>query len=266
MGQVRMMELAALRAFLEDCPPPAPSGLTPSSGDESNLPYEYELDDLFHLYSTVRRTSCVSVLEFGSGWSTVVLALALHENEESFGEEHRRLVRHPNPFQILTIDASGHWQEVALSRLPAWLKSTVRGVSCNVNLVDRYGSYVHLYDRVPDFVADLIYLDGPDPEQVHGAINGFAYSELHTLPMGADILRIEPHLWPETMIITDGRTANARFLAAHLRRNWQVIHDPFGDRTTFRLEETPFGPVIEEHLSTRLATARALRDKEAPNS
>ena len=170
-----------------------------------------------------------------------------------------KLVRHPNPFQILTVDASAHWQEVALSRLPDWLRSTVKAVSCNVNLVERYGSYVHFYENVPDFVADLIYLDGPDPEQVLGTLNGFEYRELHTLPIGADILRIEPHLWPETTIITDGRTANARFLAAHLRRNWQVMHDPFGDRTTFRLEETPFGPVVEQHLATRLVAARKLR-------
>jgi len=60
------------------------------------------------------------------------------------------------------------------------------------------------------------YLDGPDPEQVRGKLNGFEYRELHTLPMGADILRIEPHLWPETNIMNDGRTANARFPAGHL--------------------------------------------------
>ncbi len=260
-----MKELEELRSFLDSCYP-APYGLARSASIEGDLPYEYELDDLYYLYSTVRRTSCVSVLEFGSGWSTLVLALALYENSESFGDKHRRLVRHPNPFVILTIDASAHWQAVALSRLPDWLRSTVKDVTCNVNLAEQYGSYVHMYENVPDFVADLIYLDGPDPEQVRGTLNGFGYKELHTLPMGADILRIESHLWPETTIITDGRTANARFLAAHLRRNWQVMHDPFGDRTTFRLEETPFGPVIEQHLATRLSAGRALRHKEAPNT
>jgi len=260
------MEIQALRTFLDNCSPPAPSGLTLSASNDGDPPYDYELDDLYHLYVTVRRTSCVSVLEFGSGWSTLALALAIHENSESFADEHMKLVRHPNPFQILTIDASAHWQEVALSRLPDWLRSTVKAVACDVNLVESHGSYVHFYENIPDFVADLIYLDGPDPEQVRGTLNGFEYRELHTLPMGADILRIEPHFWPETTIITDGRTANARFLAAHLRRNWQVMHDPFGDRTTFRLEETPFGPVIEKHLAARLAAARALSKKEGPNT
>ena len=224
-----------------------------------------ELHELYCRDSIIRRSVCVSVHCFGTQWSILVFALAIHENSESFGNEHMELVPHPNPFQILTVDASAHWQELALSRLPDWLRPTVKSVACDVNLVERYGSYVHFYEIVPDFVADLIYLDGPDSEKVRGTLNSFEYKELHTLPIGADILRIEPHLWPETTIITDGRTANARFLAAHLRRNWQVMHDPFGDRTTFRLEETPFGPVVEQHLATRLVAARELRSKEEPN-
>jgi len=262
-----MKDIPALRAFLDACPSPE-SGGSPGAIDilvPIEAPYGYEIDDLFHLYSTVRKSSCVSVLEFGSGWSTLVLALGLYENAQSFGEEHRQSVRHPNPFQLLTVDASEHWQGVALSRVPDWLKSTIRRVSCDVMLADRYGGYVHFFDKVPDFVADLIYLDGPDPEQVVGVVGGFEYGELHTLPMGADLLRLEPHLWPETMIITDGRTANARFLASNLRRNWQVLHDPFGDRTTFRLEETAFGPIGERHVAVRLKAARALADKEEPN-
>ena len=262
-----MMDIAALRAFLDGCLSAefGDSKGSGVSGVATENPYGYEIDDLFHLYSTVRKSSCVSALEFGSGWSTIVLALGLYENAESFGDEHRQSVRHPNPFQLLTIDASEYWQGIALSRAPDWLRPTIRAVSCDVRLADRYGGHVRFYDMVPDFAADLIYLDGPDPEQVSGVVDGFKYGELHTLPMGADILRMEPHLWPETIIITDGRTANARFLASNLRRNWQVLHDPFGDRTTFRLEETPLGPIGERHVALRLKTARALADKEEPN-
>ena len=262
-----MKDLKSLRSFLDGCSDTRypESSVTVGQRVITEAPYEYEIDDLFHLYSTVRKASCVSVLEFGTGWSTLVLALGLHENARFFGEEHLRSVRHPNPFQLLTIDASDHWQRVALSRVPDYLRSTIRTVSCEVGLVDRFGGVVHVFDSVPEFAADLIYLDGPDPEQVGGLVGGFEYREVHTLPMGADILRIEPHLWPETMIITDGRTANARFLASNFRRNWQVLHDPFGDRTTFRLEETPFGPVGERHIAVRLAAARALAAMEHQN-
>ena len=68
MGYVAMKEPEELRSFLDNCYP-APYGLAGSASIEGDLPYEYELDDLYYLYSTVRRTSCVSVLgvcpEFG---------------------------------------------------------------------------------------------------------------------------------------------------------------------------------------------------------
>ena len=53
-----------------------------------------------------------------------------------------------------------------------------------------------------------------------GSIDGFVSLELHGLPMSAEVLCIEPHLRPWTMIVTDGRTVNARFLQANMVRNW----------------------------------------------
>ncbi|MFZ4819970.1 MAG: hypothetical protein ACOYLU_15100, partial [Limisphaerales bacterium] len=98
-----MMDVPALRSFLDACLSSefGESSVAGGNGKPTEAPYEYEIDDLFHLYSTVRKASCVSVLEFGSGWSTLVLALGLHENAEVFGAEHLRSVRHPNPFQLL---------------------------------------------------------------------------------------------------------------------------------------------------------------------
>lgn len=265
MREPNVRSLDELAAFLEDCH--EDHSFAPQQQEvASENPYEIELDDLYHLYTTVRKASCVAILEFGSGWSTLVMALALHENLEFFGAEHIERVRHPNAFQLLTVDASEHWQSIALRRLPTWLKSTVRGVVSSVSLTEAYGCYVHCYDFLPEFTPDLVYLDGPDPEQVVGSVRGFEYRELHTLPMAADLLRLEAHFWPETMLITDGRTANARFLASRLYRTWQAIHDPFGDRTTFRLEETAFGPVVEQHISIRLRASRQLCTKENPNA
>ena len=112
--------------------------------------------------------------------------------------------------------------------------------------------------------ADLIYLDGPDHDQVIGVINGFEYKESFTQPMSSDVLMIEPYLWPETIIVTDGRTANARFLASRLKRNWQILEDPFGDRTIFRLHETPLGSISSEHIDFRIKKSRQAVFKEEP--
>lgn len=229
---------------------------------DGEVPYEFELDDLYYLYCLTRQSAAVSVLEFGSGWSTLAFAKAIEENRRSMIESYN--VRHPNPFKVMSVDASAHWMDVTLSRLPTELRDLVIPQVAKPRLIELKGSYVSVYEKIPPFTPDIIYLDGPDPEQVTGSIDGFFSLELHGLPMSADILRIEPHLWPYTVIVTDGRTANARYIQANLQRNWQHLHDPFGDRTVFRLDETPFGPVTEEHLATRLKVARDASQKEGP--
>ena len=226
--------------------------------------YKPELDDLFFLYSFVREKAVTSILEFGSGWSTAVLSLALHENLQSFGKKHQELIRHPNPFRFLTIDASEKYQKIALDRLPPELNSVIDAVSSTPIVNDDLGVISHRFDQLPNFTADLVYLDGPDHDQVKGEIRGFSYDDSFTQPMGSDLLYLEPFFWPESYIITDGRTANARFLEMRLKRNWQILHDPFGDRTIFKLSETALGLVSEQHLNFRLNVSRNLIEKETP--
>ena len=236
---------------------------------ESSFPlveeaYPPEIDDLYFLYHEVRSLSVVSILEFGSGWSTFALSLALLENLRDFGVEHKKKVRHPNPFEMISIDASKTWQRVAISRLPVAQKELVQAITATPNLVEIDGSVCHKFDNFPNFVPDFIYLDGPDHDQVKGDIRGFKYSDDFTPPMSADLLTIEPFLWPETRIIADGRSANVRFLTSRFQRSWEVLHDRFGDRTTLRLNENPFGSVSEDHINLRLRNSRKSLSKEIP--
>jgi len=240
------------------------SDLQKNNENYHQIPYDLEIDDLFFLYSLVRERAVTSILEFGTGWSTYVLALSLNENRQLFGESHIRTVRHPNPFKMLTIDASLEYQNIAIERIPEELLSNVEAVVSTPTITQFDGVLCHKFDHLPNFTPDLIYLDGPDHGQVHGDINGFRYLESYTQPIAADILAIEPYLWPETLIVTDGRTANARFLADRFKRNWQVLHDPFGDRTIFRLSETPMGQISEQHINFRLERARQVNQKEIP--
>jgi hypothetical protein len=119
--------------------------------------YKPELDDVFFLYCFVREKAATSILEFGSGWSTAVLSLALHENLQSFGEKQQELVRHPNPFRLLTLDASATFQKIAMDRLPAELTSIVDPV-CAAPIVNyELGVVSHRFDQLPNFIADLVY-------------------------------------------------------------------------------------------------------------
>ncbi len=227
----------------------------------SDSAYEPEINDLYFLYQLVREKAVVSILEYGSGWSTLALAMALLENFIDFGSEHLETIRHPNPFTLLSLDASKDWQKLAVSRLTEEELAVVRTKIVTPVLTKSDGALCHTSDHIPNFVPDLIYLDGPDHTQVTGDISGFKY-EGFTLPMSADLLSIEPYLWPETIIVSDGRTANVRFLESRFKRNWQVLHDPFGDRSILRINEPAFGVVSEEHIRFRLNKSRIIQKKE----
>ena len=106
----------------------------------------------------------------------------------------------------------------------------------------------HYYETVPDIVPDFIYLDGPDPATVTGNVGGQTWRNPDRPVTSGDILRMEPQLLPGTLIVIDGRTANARFLAANLDRKWQMERDVDGDVTVFELQEMPLGSINKETL------------------
>ena len=59
--------------------------------------------------------------------------------------------------------------------------------------------------------------------------------------MSGDILSFEHFLHPGTLIIVDGRTANARFLKCNLQRNWSYSYSEEWDQHFFELLEEPLG-------------------------
>ena len=103
---------------------------------------------------------------------------------------------------------------------------------------DRVCTY---YDPLPNICPDLIYLDGPDQFSPIGDIRGISTRHMDRLPMAADILAIEHFLLPGTLIVVDGRTANARFLKTNLQRDWIYCHDVSADQHFFELSESPLG-------------------------
>jgi hypothetical protein len=98
------------------------------------------------------------------------------------------------------------------------------------------------YENLPNVNPDLIYLDGPDQHNTIGDIRGIHTREMERLPMAADLLAIEHFLLPGTLIIVDGRTANARFLKANFQRNWEYSYSADFDQHFFELIEPPLGP------------------------
>jgi hypothetical protein len=75
------------------------------------------------------------------------------------------------------------------------------------------------------------------------------------MPMAADILRMEFFLESGTLILVDGRTANARLLKAFLKRQWAYTHDRHSDIHLFELQEPPLGKINAKKLEFCLANA-----------
>ena len=108
------------------------------------------------------------------------------------------------------------------------------------------------YLNIPNISPDLIYLDGPDQFSASGTLRGMGTGHPDRMPMAADILSFEHFLCPGTLIVVDGRTANARFLRCNLQRDWAYFHDHNLDQHFFELIEEPLGLYNREHINFSL--------------
>ena len=221
-------------------PYPSNSSLDPSTN--------VELDDLIRLHYLVTTRKVTTVLEFGAGNSTVVIADALHENKIRHADYVTNSLRRNNPFELHSIDSSSTWLSRASEILPKHLKARTHFHLCEAFVSDFNGRICTYYNDLPNICPDLIYLDGPDLFSPIGSVRGLTTSHADRMPMSADILAIEHFLTPGTLVVVDGRTANARFLACNFQRNWLYTHIPELDQHFFELVEMPLGIYNERQI------------------
>ncbi|MEO8558322.1 MAG: hypothetical protein ABI439_04620 [Rhodospirillales bacterium] len=200
------------------------------------------IDDLARLHRLVRQRLCQTVLEFGVGCSTVVIADALAKNEA----DYRAMLSPPrlrnrNAFRLFCVDTSAYWIDVARGRLISSLQPRVDFTLSRVTTGTFNGRLCHYYKKLPNVVADFIYLDGPASSDIEGDINGLDFSIDERTVAAADILLMESTLLPNTFILVDGRANNARFLERNFQRPFHRQYDSDGDITTFELVEPPLG-------------------------
>ncbi len=207
-----------------------------------SFPLPPEPADLVHLHQLVRRRKCFTVLEFGLGYSTVILADALRKNQAEWERlPEKPLLRNRFMFQLFSVDASEWWIENIQQRLPAALADRVHIQHSTVEIGTFNGQLCHYYQNLPDVVADFIYMDGPSPKDVKGTLNGLSFQCDERTVMSGDLLLMESTFLPGTYILVDGRTNNARFLARNFQRQYNLHWDAEMDLTTFELLEERLG-------------------------
>lgn len=222
------------------------------------LAFEPQVNDLVRLHRLIRDRMAQTVLEFGVGFSTVVMAHALTKNQADFEAlPNPPRLRNRMAFKLFSVDSSRHWIDETTKRIPVSLKDRVQLHYSRVFVGTHLGQLCHFYERLPNVVADFIYLDGPSPKDVEGDVNGLDFSVDERTVMAGDLLLMESTMLPGTFILVDGRVNNARFLERNFTRPFRCRRDPQGDVTTFELDEPPLGR--HSHDLVALLKAAGLR-------
>lgn len=225
-----------------------PQGKDEAVDRKNNIPLLPELDDLIRLHYLARTRKVTTILEFGVGKSTMVLADAIQKNKQDFEGFVTQHMRRANPFEVHSTDTSRTWIRKCKRSMNPDLAKFVHFNLSKIEMTTFNGRACTMYQRIPNICPDLIYLDGPDQYSAKNNIRGISTASSDRLPMSADILFMEPFLLPGTLIVVDGRTANARFLKNNLQRDWAYTHYTDEDVHLFELVESPLGDINKKQI------------------
>ena len=214
-----------------------------SGNKDEYKPDFIDLKNIFELI-TYRKPKCV--LEFGVGFSTICISLALKENEKNGFFGH-----------LYTVDAEKFWLKNTEDKFPPELKKyvTFHYSSCSVSTFN--GQLVSHFDNLPNISPNFIYLDGPNPESVRGKIRGLGFSEkISDLRSDGIVKTREVNIWTRRIvasnillyesssphdffILVDRRYINCNFLINNLKYKYTLKKDLALGIVTFEKKYLP---------------------------
>jgi hypothetical protein len=204
-------------------------------GEKEEFPPNFY--DLYFLHRTIRTRRPKVILEFGLGFSTIVMSHALYQNDQD-------LIRAGKPLgqksKLFSIDTNKKWIENTGKKLEDPLKEYVELIQSDSEISIWEGELCHFYNQLPDIVPHFVYLDGPSPAEIKGSIRGIRFPK-STGPnrsvVAADLLLYESTVKPSFYIVVDGRYQNVQFLKRHLKRRYRFKRDKFHNISVFELLE-----------------------------
>ncbi len=212
--------------------------------EHTHLP---DLNDLYRLYQFILLNKRTTIFEFGSGWSTLIFTLALQELKNNFYKEVKNLRRN-NPFELFVLENEKKYLNITKKRIKNFYfnEKTKNTVKVNYFFSDVEMTLFNnrictQYKKLPICSPDFIYVDGPGQFSVKNNINGISTRHKDMMPMICDILKLEYFYTPGTIIVCDGRSANASFLRNNFERNWDYYNDYKNDQHIFLLNEKMLG-------------------------
>ena len=214
-------------------------------------PIPAELGDLARIMHIIKSLKIATILEFGSGKSTVCSSFALQKNKAKYANFVSANLRTHQAWKLFSVETSEKWLSVTKSKLTPDLLDIVEFHLSSVIMERVTGRLCTLYKDLPNCRPDLIYIDGPSQYDPINSINGISTNHEDRMPMSGDILTIEYFLEPGCIIVVDGRTANARFLRNNFQRNWHYEYIEDFDQHFFLLNEPPLGKFNREGINFR---------------
>lgn len=213
-------------------------------------PYRPELDDLYSIYKIIIENKRLTSLEFGSGWSSLIISLALQENKKKYKTYVKKL-RNNNPFQNFSVDNQRKYLKISKQRLFKYKNLTGHNhfIYSKAKMTKYNFRYATEFTNLPKINPDFIYLDGPDQYSIERGEDSFNINVTDLTPMSADILKIEYFLNPGTIILIDGRGANSNFLRKNLQRKWLYKYLKHVDQHFFYLSDKPYGVISKKLLN-----------------
>ncbi len=163
--------------------------------------------DLWFLYNKVRKRCPRTIIEFGSGISTVCLAQALFDNGSG---------------TVYSVDGNKQWAASTGRCIPTHLKSFCEVRYSEVLEVTYAGTHVLKHADVPKVIPEFVYLDGPEG----------VWAER---PAAIDLLEIEPDFPNTFFLVIDERESNTQFLRQHFKRQYRFRHRKMARQPTFEL-------------------------------
>ena len=224
----------------------------PNKIEKFDEPYPPEIYDLYFLYKIIILNKRLNILEFGSGWSTLALSMALIENKQKYFNDVKSL-RFKKPFFLVTVDNEKKFLNIARKRIEKFFenknKLEIKYHFSNVEMCTYENKICHEYSNLPMINPDFIYLDGPDQFKIKGNVNKLHVKHDDMMPMSSDVLKFEFYLRPGTIMVVDGRGANVEFLKAHFKRNWLSTYIKKLDMHLLYLDAKPIGPPSIKNLN-----------------
>ena len=212
-----------------------------------NFSFQPNFNDLARIHFLILKRKVINCLEFGSGFSTLVIGHAMSILSLEYEKFVKKNFRVEKPFNVFSIEESKD-SMIDTKKISKEYSNFINLKASPVNLILHDNRIASIYKNLFDINPDLIFLDGPSLNSTKDKINNISYNKVFRMPISADILRYEFFLEPGCLILVDGRTTNSVFLKNYLKRNWIYKRDKIGDVHYFELKEDPIGELNKKKM------------------